>query len=500
MKYPKLKLNLRKNNYQKLLVVVVIVAVVLLGVRLLTMSHAESPYSSAYATAGVLSGGAALQSNPYASGSQDVEFGPGVTNIVPTLPAASSVNACSTVSLPSTLTTYNTSIPAVNSTPMPAIKAGSTTSGYSLVYTATGQPFVQRGADYVRLTTVDIGSKAVCLHSIFDTLGGQDLYNANESAAVLLAMHNLGYNTVHVGIDSSEIGLAGGYGLDPHYLANLASFINIARADQIRVLLVVGNLPTNGGYLPQRTSNVNNYFLYPAWISAEQRYLTDLISGLRSANANMSDILSFEIWSEQYFDPNTAPLNETSGEVLTAASSTPYNMSSQSQKDAMMDANLLNFENQLATTVHSDLPGGLASISFFSPSAEGPNRIVRPTSTFSSQSKIDFVNLHMYPVFGPLATQVASFGTTPTTINKPVVLGEFGAYEASDLTTSAEAATLLTSWQQQTCALTSMHITGWITWTWDTQPWEQTGYYNMTQDNNTIAKALSPTSRPNPCD
>jgi hypothetical protein len=492
--------KLKKIEKQKTIGFVIIIVLAFVGVKLLTSSHAQSPYASSEAETGTLGGIASVQSDPNASGGEYVRFGYGVTDIVPTLPASgSTTNTCSTVAVPSSLPTYNTPIPAVNSTSMPAIEVGSTSTGYSLLYTATLQPFVPRGADYVRLTTMDLSGNSVCFHSMFDTIGAPDIYNPNEAAGALLAMHNLGYNVVHIAVNSSEIGLAGGYGLNPNYLANLASFINIARADQIRVWLTTSTLPTNGGYLPTQTGDVNNYFLYSDWIASQQRYLSDLISGLRTAGANMSDIFSFEIWGEQSYDPNTAPLNMTSGDVLTAGSTTPYDMSSQTQKNDMMDVNLINWENLMTSAIHSDLPGSLVSISFFSPSEEGANRIVRPALTFTNQSKVDFVDMHMYPVWGELNTQLSSFDIVSGTVNKPIILGEFGAYDSGSITTSSDAATQLVSWEQDTCLLTTIHITGWSTWTWDTQPWEQAGYYNMTQDSDTIANALSPVSLPNPC-
>jgi len=81
------------------------------------------------------------------------------------------------------------------------------------------------------------------------------------------------------------------------------------------------------------------------------------------------------------------------------------------------------------------------------------------------------------------------------TVTKPIIIGEFGEYESEAPNNTPAAADALATWEKQSCDLYGFRFSGWITWTWDTQPWEQhPTIYNMSQDHYAIAKALSPQS------
>ena len=317
---------------------------------------------------------------------------------------------------------------------------------------------------------------------------------------------------VYVGLNADEIGNPSGPGLDASYLANLASFINIARSYDIRVQIALMPLPVDGGYLPTQAPyttkgstkyhNLNLYYVDANYLTAQERYISNLITGLTTAGANMSDIFSLELTGEVVFDNNQWPLNVTSGLVQTDGQAQPYDMSNQSSRDTLIDQNTLNWENQLTDTVHASLPGVLVSVGYFTPYAlvrfpQSP-RISRPETAFSSESEVDFVDIHMYPIFGPVLDQVGSLGVAPSSITKPVVLGEFGEY-TSEAPSPLAAAIDLIAWQRQSCDINGLAFSGWFTWTWDTAPSEQFGLYNMVDGNDAIAAALSPRIRPNPC-
>jgi hypothetical protein len=77
---------------------------------------------------------------------------------------------------------------------------------------------------------------------------------------------------------------------------------------------------------------------------------------------------------------------------------------------------------------------------------------------------------------------------------KPVVLGEFGAFRDPypDIGGAVEA---LTGWQAESC---TYGFDGWLLWTWDsaggfTETW------NGTDSDGALSDALSPTNRPDPC-
>ena len=317
---------------------------------------------------------------------------------------------------------------------------------------------------------------------------------------------------VYVGLNADEIGNPNGPGLNPKYLANLASFINIARSYDIRVLIALMPLPQDGGFLPTGSAytnkaspqfhDLNLYYMDANYLAAQKRYVSDLITGLTQAGANMSDIFSFELIGEVVVKSSEWPLNLTSGLVQTDAQAQPYNMSDPSSVDDLIDANILYWENQLTETIHAALPATLVSVGFFTPYAlihfPQTARISRPESSFSSQSLVNFVDIHMYSIFGPVLDQISSLGVSPTSVTKPIILGEFGEY-FSQAPTPAAAAAALTAWQEQSCSIEGFQFSGWIVWTWDTATSEQPGIYNMVDGNDAIASALAPNLRPNPC-
>ena len=415
--------------------------------------------------------------------------------------------------IPQTNAIYNFPVPAADPTPVDPLATVSAAGGGSFVDTVTNQPFVPRGAHYVRLATVRLGPRyTICMNANFDVGSGLDAYDPHRAAQALSQMNSYGYNVVYVGLNSDEIGNTTGPGLNANYVANLASFINIARSYDIRVLIALMPLPFHGGYLPDQAAyttkgsakyhNLNLYYIDANYLAAQKRYVSDLITGLTGAGANMSDIFSLELTGEVVFNRNQWPLNMTSGLVQTDGQIQPYDMSDPSSRNDLIDQNTLNWENQLTEAIHTQLPSVLVSVGYFTPYAlvrfpQTP-RISRPQSSFSSESDVNFVDIHMYPIFGPIVDQINSLGVSPPTITKPVILGEFGEY-TSEAPTPAAAAQALTAWQQQTCDIQGLAFTGWITWTWDTEPSEQFGLYNMVDGNDAIASALSPRLRPNPC-
>ena len=437
-------------------------------------------------------------------------FAVGMTTPPKPAPAPTIEHPCSKA--PQTAGTYTFPIPATNPAPVDPIAVVPSKGGGSFVNTVTKARFVPRGAHYVRLATVKLSRRyTICMSSDFDVGTGLDAYNPHRAAQALSEMQGYGYNEVSVGLNPVEIGNPSGSGLDPTYLADLASFVNIARADGIRVSIDLMSLPQRGGYLPSgptysaKTSpkyhNTNLTYIDVNFLAAQKRYISDVITGLSSAGANLSNIFSFELTGEVVFRSNQWPLNLTRGFAQTDGQIQPYNMADPSSRTELIDANLLHWENQLSGTIHAVLPKTLVSVGFFAPYALvrfPSDRISRPELSLGSKSNVDFVDLHTYPIFGSLVDQVKSFGVAGSSITKPIIMGEFGEY-GSEAPTPAAAAAALVSWQQLSCHVHGFQFSGWVTWTWDTIPSEQSGIYNMVTGHDAIAAALAPRPRWNPC-
>ena len=401
---------------------------------------------------------------------------------------------------------YTHPIPPTNPSPVDPIVAVPSPGGGSFAELVTSggvttrQKFVPRGADYVRLTTVAKGPNIVCTISTFNVGTGLDAYNPHRAAQVLATMEEYGYNVIRVGFNSAESGQASG-GLNPAYWANVANFINLARTYNIRVSMVLMPLPIQDLPKPStvplptadQTRNGNLYYLEPVYLAAEENYVRDLIGILETEHANMSDIFSYELEGETYFKTNLWPLDMTSGIVSTSAGS--FNMASATSREAMIDANTLYWENQLTAVIHSLLPGSLVALGFTQGLAKFPEgRIGRAQSSLSSSSLVDYVDFHLYPIFGPIQSQISSIGVAADTVTKPIIMGEFGEY-GSEAPNASVAANALAAWERQSCDLFGFRFSGWITWTWDTEPWEQQpAIYTMTNGHYAIAKAIAPQS------
>jgi hypothetical protein len=81
----KVKVHIHKLDKQKIAGALIIIIIVIIGVRLLTSSHAESPYASVEAESGTLGGGSTLINDPNASGGKAVQFNT-ASSAVPTYP------------------------------------------------------------------------------------------------------------------------------------------------------------------------------------------------------------------------------------------------------------------------------------------------------------------------------------------------------------------------------------------------------------------------------
>jgi hypothetical protein len=401
---------------------------------------------------------------------------------------------------------YTYSVPPTNPTPVDPIVAVPAPGGGSFAElvtqdgVTTQQKFVPRGADYVRLTTVTEGPNTICVISNFDVGTGPDAYNPHRAAQALAAMEGYGYNVVHVSFNPLQSGEMSGR-LNPAYWANVTNFINLARTDNIRVSMDLMPLPVHQIPKPStvplpesdQRRNGNLYYLEPAYLTAEENYVSDLID-LKTDQANLSDIFAFELQGETYFKTDLWPLDLTSGMVSTNAGT--FDMANATSRDAMIDSNTLYWENHLADVIHSAVPNSLVSVGFTQGLVAFPqDRIGRPQSSLSPSSLVDYVDFHLYPRFGPIYTQISSIGVAADTVTKPIIIGEFGEYESEAPNNTPAAADALATWEKQSCDLYGFRFSGWITWTWDTQPWEQhPTIYNMSQDHYAIAKALSPQS------
>jgi|GEM_PF-7119558 len=372
---------------------------------------------------------------------------------------------------------------------------------------STGVPFVPRGNCYVRyseqLLLISDPSQKIWGHATFNT----SLYDATRAEAALAQMEALGYNTVKVwlaGQSLGDIGNPSGPGLDPLYLASVADFLNRAKAHHLLVTLTCDQLPWQGGYNEIMSQGVsgdtfahfNAEYMPQAGIDGGRKFWQDLIQGLVAANAPMDAIFAFQLREGLFFAQDFQPLSLTSGLVYASTGKT-YDMRFPEQRSALQTECLVNWANGLCEGIKALSPSALVSVGFFNPNFTPDGRQV-PVFPAIGASELDFIDLHCGPEWntsGTLALDLQDWGLTSFQ-DKPIIMGQFAAPIGLP-PTAAEAATALSAWQAQGCAL---GFSGWVLYNWDADATEQK-YSNLwaaKDESGVIATALSPQAKPDP--
>jgi hypothetical protein len=368
----------------------------------------------------------------------------------------------------------------------------------------TGNVFVPRGNQYVRLASLTQPDGSLLLaHSTFSV----GLYDSGHAESALSTMATGGYNIVTVtlqGCCQNTIGDPAG-GLSSAFIANVVDFLQRSKSHSLAVIFASSWLPAYGGFSEMlgpcypTFSDINLSILSSCGIKATSAFFQDFVQALIKAGAPMDAIFAYEIWDELYFNNTQPPLNTTSG-MITAANGQTYDMSSPTSQQQMMDDGLVYFADQVRAAILALDPTALVTISFFQPQAPNPTRpldprIINHVYPPIANSTLDYVDLHLYPVVAGLTMDqyVQNFGFVGFQQQKPILLGEFGAFQSA-YPAVADAAAGLRDWQIQSCAY---NFKGWELWTWDTD--EQPELWNAMSQGGVINQALSPATRANPC-
>jgi hypothetical protein len=371
----------------------------------------------------------------------------------------------------------------------------------------TGNPFVPRGSNYIRLAQQTFPWGPQIYHSTFNV----SLYDAPGVEAAMSNMQTSGYNLVRVFLNAcchdNTLGNPAG-GLSSAYLANLADFLQRAKNHGIWVIVEADWLPNFGGYTASLTgcTNFGGQFnplnLCSGGVQGAMLYFHDIVQGLINVGAPLDAIFAYELRNEFYFNGDAPPLSWTTGMVTTADGQT-YDMSNAASRQQMMDNGLIYFTDQVRAAILALDPTALVEVGFFEPQVPNPSRIGDPRVVTiypaMANSTADFVSVHPYPIIGGLtfAQYVQNFGFVGYQQQKPVVLEEFGVLE-SNYPVESTAASVAQNWQIQSCAY---GIKGWAFWTWDTSNTEQVDgpFWPAALGAGLIAQALSPAIRPDPC-
>lgn len=362
----------------------------------------------------------------------------------------------------------------------------------------TGERFIPRGMNYIRLAwqTKADGSR-VFGHSLFDP--GQ--YDPSRVGGDLRRMRDDGYNVVRVFLSPETMGTISD-GLSDKYMQNVAEILRFAEANQMYVMFTLDWIP-GGKYgamlAPDCCSTfalMNANFLPPAGLKANQAFYQDFIRELIRRSAPVEYVFSYELRNEMFYDGDQPPLSMESG-IVTTANGKSYDMSSPTDKQRMLDENLVFWIDSMRTSILQVDPTALVSAGFFHPQSPNRSRIGDPRIAVTEpaiwQSEADFIDLHAYPGFElNLSQYVENFGLNDMQA-KPIIMGEFGG-EVTRFASIDAAAQRFVDWQVESC---KYGFDGWLFWTWDLT--EQPDFFNALMDNGRIEKALAPITRADAC-
>jgi hypothetical protein len=131
---------------------------------------------------------------------------------------------------------------------------------------------------------------------------------------------------------------------------------------------------------------------------------------------------------------------------------------------------------------------------FFLPDV-APGWYTDPVSALA-RADLDFLDLHAYPGGGDMAAVAKAF-TLAEHPERPVILGEYGAFRHTYADVEAAAAAL-SGWQAAACRV---GFDGWLYWTY--LPAESSvgdATWGLVDENGYLLRLLAPATHPDPCE
>ncbi|RZQ61267.1 hypothetical protein [Amycolatopsis suaedae] len=390
-----------------------------------------------------------------------------------------------------------------------------------LTDTATGRPFVPRGANYVRLAEFAPPGAAKYVYSSTFEPGR---YDQAAVRAALAQMKHDGYNTVRVFIDHGggwpvSHGIStGGDSVEPikaEYLANVTDFVRLAADHGVYTLPSLDGVPPNRYYSDiirqypvHNVAGHNLHFLHTGFLRAKQEYLTQFSARLleRLGPRYGTAVLAYQADNEQHFRVREAPYHEYRGTV-TGLDGVVYDMANPAERQRSADASLAVYVNGLKDALTSVDPAAELAIGFFT------NRAVNRTGfdglshrhdwapgrpSALGGTAVDLLDIHLYPKVRGYTVAEDLATMEHRALRKPVIAGEFGAHHREWDQDLIKAAWGMRDAQVASCA---EGVRGWLFWTWDTREplANQDEFFNLSDGGGAINGVWAPIKRPDAC-
>ena len=284
----------------------------------------------------------------------------------------------------------------------------------------TRRPFRPLGLNYFEVGDVGGGHiEHVALNPGF--------YDGAYVARMMAQAQAWGFNTVRTfqGYDVGPHGVltsADAREINPAYLANVIDFLKAAQAHRVHVIftsdwspasnwLASLPLPTESQYdlapRPDGYLGSNALLLAASQVRIRANLIVQMIAAIRRVDpALLNVVLAWELQNETAFDVTARPFRQASGAYPFAGRT--YDLGSDRQKQALMDAITVQWANVCADAIHRADPLALVSDSVFTFAAVqrlGPGTLSRDKTRDSrvparllalAGTHLDFVDMHTY--------------------------------------------------------------------------------------------------------
>lgn len=373
---------------------------------------------------------------------------------------------------------------------------------------ASGKPFFPRGFNHTVLEHYDAG-----WHATFNT----GVYDAEAMDATLAAMAKAGANTIRVWIWGTQkaTGFTGdkdAKGLNGAYMENVVDFLRKCTEHGLYVVPILDEVPHNAYYnsisdeadhgkADRRIAGYNRQILSPGPIAAKAQAAKDFVSYIKAADpALLNTVLGWSFFNEACVNHTEGPFMYDAGTV-TCANGKTYDMADKDQRQACYDDSVVHWANSLAAAVKSVDPEALCTVGMWTSDAHGrppyngllpddtdPRRPPRPSVLAGPDSKLDFIDVHIYPWDKTSKVRQEAHETALVQQGTiPAIVGEYGTFK--HISTIGETRVMLPEMLKQAY---EMGYVGQLFWVWDLSMVAQQTWSAVEEDLAAFVMQLTP--------
>lgn len=317
----------------------------------------------------------------------------------------------------------------------------------------TKESFIPLGFNYTVLENGDSG-----WHATFNV----GTYCSDTMDTTLKKMSAVGANCIRVwawGVqkETGFTGVPSHTGLNREYMDNFIDFLRKATFYGIYVIAILDEVPHNAYYdriaaeADEKTAigavpvtGYNRNYLCAGPLAAKSAAAQDFVQYIKEVDPSLlNTILGWSFANELFVNYSEGPFQSSSGEVVLPTIGRRYNMADPLARQACYDDAVLHWTNTLVNSVKSVDPHALTTVGMWTSDAHGRPPVnyllpdgkdiripPRPSVLASSESMLDFLDIHIYPWDGTPNVNADAHEINYTSKGiKLVVVGEYGVFK-----------------------------------------------------------------------